>query len=210
MDKKLITKLNFFLIFLVYMMATAALSQEIIVSDNFSDQDSGWESFSDEDGSVAYEDGWLYIMDTTNKDKTTKSCLKQQFSDFVLDVDTKLIEGSDDNWHVIYCRMTDLDNNYGFGISADGYYAMDRWVDGERTWLIAPTESAYINKGVDNANHIQIKCVGEELSFFVNEHLLGTIPDSFHEAGDICLAARAMSGTFTKIAYDNFVLTAPD
>lgn len=210
MDKKLIIKLNFILIFLVYMVATAALSQEVIASDDFSDRDSGWQTFIDEDGSVAYEDGWLYIMDTTNEEKTTKSCLNQRFFDFVLNIDTKLVEGSDDNWHVIYCRMTDLDNNYGFGISADGYYAMDRWVDGERTWLVAPTESAYINTGVDIENHIQIKCVGNELSFFVNGHLLGTTSDPFHEGGDICLAARAMSGAFTNIAYDNFILTEPD
>jgi hypothetical protein len=209
MNKKLILRLNIVLIFLLYVVETTALSQEVMANDDFSDPSSGWDTFSDDDGSAAYQDGCLCIKDTTNLDKTTKSCFDEYFSDFVLDVDTRLVEGTDDNWHVIYCRLEDLDNNYGFGISSDGYYAMDKWVDGERTIFIGPAESEYIKAGRDVVNHIRIKCIGSDLSFYVNGHLLGKVSDSSHEGGNICLSARSFTGTFTEIAYDNFVVTEP-
>ena len=201
---------KFIYIIIFYAIIANAVSQELLFSDDFSDSESGWETFIDEDGSVAYEDGWLCIRDTSNEGKTTRSCFNEQFSDFVLDVDTKMIEGSDDNWHVVYCRFDSLDNNYGFGISADGYYAMDKWVDGERSLFIEPTESPYINIGKNVANHVHIECVGQDLSFSINGHLLIRAIDSSHEVGAICLASRALTGNFTKIAYDNFVLTEPE
>ena len=210
MIKKLMISLKIILIFFVYSIIATAIAQDVLISEDFSNPSSDWDIFSDEDGSVAYQNGLLCIIDTNNVEKTTKSCINGYFSDLVIDVDTKLIGGSDDNWHVVYCRLDDLDNNYGFGISSDGYYAMDKWVDGERTWFIGPTESEYINVGIALTNHIHIECIGQELSFSVNGHLLGKATDSSHEAGSICLAARTLSGSLTEVAYDNFVLTKPE
>jgi hypothetical protein len=206
MDKKVIF---ISIITLIYVLIAIALSQEIIVYDDFSDPASGWNTFSGENGSVAYQDGWLVIKDTTNVNNNTKSYLNRYFSDFVIDLDTKLIEGSEDNWHTVYCRFQDMNNNYGFSISSDGYYGMDKWVEGNRNWFVYPTESEYIERGIESVNHIRIECVGDHLSFYVNDHLLVDVSDTSFDGGDIGLAASSMIGTFTKIAYDNFVVTEP-
>jgi hypothetical protein len=207
MDKRLIIEFNIFIILVA--QAESGLSQDVIMYDDFSDPESGWQTFTDETGSVFYKDGWLYLKDLTKLDNTTRSCFDRHFSDFVLDVDTKLVEGTDDNWHIVYYRMQDQNNGYGFAISSDGYYMMDKWIDGERMFFTGPTESDYIKIGREITNHIRIACTGNDLSFYVNDNLLGVTSDPSFEGGNICLAARSLSGSSTTISFDNFTIIGP-
>lgn len=101
------------------------------------------------------------------------------------------------------------DNDYDFAISADGYYTIVKWVNGNDTVFAGPTFSSYINQGVGAVNLIHIECIGNSLSLSVNGHLLTTATDTTFSGGDICLAASALAGTFTEIAFDNLVITEP-
>ena len=184
-------------------------AHEILFSDDFSDESSGWVTFDDYDGRVIYRDGCLYVKDSAVDEHTIGSESQRYFTDFILEVETWLVDGNDDNWHAVSCRYKDDDNYYGFAIGADGYYTVRKWVDGDSTTFVAPTYSGYINQGVGAVNLIHIECIGSSLSLSVNGHELASVTDTALNGGDIALCANALAGTFTEVAFDNIIVTKP-
>ena len=125
-----------------------------------------------------------------------------------MEVETKLVAGTDENWHMVICRYQDSDNYYSFRTSADGYYSIYKIVNGNWITLASVTYSSYINQGVGAVNLIHIECIGSSLSMSVNGHLLweGTDTDATLSEGTIVLGTFAFSDPFTEIAFDNFVV----
>jgi uncharacterized repeat protein (TIGR02543 family) len=185
--------------------------REVLFLDDFSDEAGVWDTFSNEDGSVAYENGWLYLLNYASAGVVTDTYAHQYFTDFVLEVETRLVGGTDDNWHQVFCRNQDDDNYYEFSISADGYYYVSRYIGGVEVLLTGAeaTYSSYIHQGQGLTNLIHVECMGSILSLSVNGHVLATITDATFTGGDIGLAASALSGTFTEIAFDNIVVSEP-
>ena len=182
---------------------------EVLFSDDFSDESSGWVTYDEYDGRIAYLNGCLYVKDYTVPEWGVYCESQHYFTDFILEVETWLVGGTDDNWHVVECRFSDEDNYYDLDISADGYYEIVKFVNGNRTVLVWPTYSSYINQGVGAVNLIHIECIGSNLSLSVNGHLLEEVTDATFTGGDIALAAYAFAGTFTEVAFDNIIVTKP-
>lgn len=186
------------------------VEKEVLYSDDFSDGASGWDTFDDEDGRVSYEGGWLNITNYTSAEFGTYSLAHQYFTDFILEVETKLVAGTDDNFHTVAVRYDEYENYYQFAISADGWYEVDAIVEGEtQDVIVGPTRSAHIIQGQDAVNLIRVECVGSTFKLSVNGHLLWEFTDTRFQAGDIALAGASLSGTFTEVAFDNIVVTAP-
>ncbi len=186
-----------------------AVGPTVLFSDDFSDPHSGWVTYNGSDGQVRYQDGYFYIKDYTSPVATMYGESQRYFADFVLEVETWLIGGTDDNWHSLACRWQSEGNYYDFGISADGFYEIIKFVASETIPLVYPTSSPYINQGVGAVNLIHIECIGNSLSLYVNGHFLDAVTDSAFSGGDICLAANALTGSYTEVAYDNLVITEP-
>ena len=184
---------------------------EVLFSDDFSDESSGWVTYDEYVGRVAYLNGCLYVKDYTAYEGTMYGESQRYFTDFILEVETWLVGGTDDNWHIVGCRFRDEDNYYDLGISADGYYAIIKWIGGDQVPLTGPTPiySTYINQGQGVTNLIHIECIGSTLSLSVNGHLLAEVTDAAFTGGDIALAANALAGTFTEVAFDNIIVTKP-
>jgi len=194
---------------LVAHFKTILTASEVLFSDDFSDEGSGWDTFSDEDGSVFYMNGWLHLTNYYSAPFATHTWAHQYFTDFILEVETKLVRGTDNNWHSVVCRIQDSQDNYDFGISADGYYAIIKRIDDEETIFVGPTYSTYIDQGVGAVNLIHIECMGSDLSLSVNGHLLEEVTDATFAGGDITLGASALTDTFTEVAFDNIVVSEP-
>jgi uncharacterized repeat protein (TIGR02543 family) len=177
----------------------------VLFSDDFSSDNHVWDTFSNGDGSVSYENGWLHIVNTTWAELPTITRAHRYFTDFILEVETKLVDGAIDNWHSVGCRYQDDGNYYEFSISADGYYCIAKWVDGDWTYLLEAAQSSYINTGTNAVNLMHIECIGSSLSLSVNRHLLGQVTDTTYSGGDIALAASGLTGPpeYTEIAFDN-------
>ncbi len=190
---------------------TIPTGPEVLFSDDFSDESSGWVTYDEYDGRVIYHDGCLYIKDYTVPEWTMYAESQRYFTDFVLEVETWLVGGTDDNWHAVSCRFEDEENNYSFGISADGHYAILKHIDGDQVPLTGstPIYSTHIKQGQDVINLVHIECIGSSLSLSVNGHLLEEVTDTTFTGGDIALSANALAGTFTEVAFDNIVVTEP-
>ena len=183
---------------------------KILFSDDFSDENSGWDTYSNESGWVKYQDGWLHMKAYTSGDIEIDSYANQHFTDFVLEVETKFVDGTDDNWHSVCCRVDDQNNYYEFSISADGYYRLAVWMMDED---IDPsnhtTFSSHILQGRDAINLLRVECVGDNLRLLVNGHLLTEMTDNRLTGGDITLGVASLADTYSEIAFDNLVITEP-
>ena len=182
----------------------------VLLSDDFSDPSSGWDTYSDEEGSAFYQDGWLHLRDEKYTEFGEDSYAHQYFTDFILEVETKLVDGSDYNWHTVAVRCAEEGNGYWFGVGADGTYTIVRFVDYVvDAYLKDSTRSIHILKGKGVTNSIHIECIGSNLSLSVNGHLLAEVTDNTYAGGDIALGAdSAGSSDFTEVAFDNIVVTA--
>jgi len=181
----------------------------VLFSDDFSNETGVWDTYDAEHGSVFYEDGCLHLINNNPAEFATGTWANQYFTDFTLEVETRLVAGTDNNWHMVQCRQQAGSNYYRVGISADGYYFVSKYVDGDRTSLASSTYSSHINQGVDAVNLIHIECIGSNLNLLVNGHLLWQGADATFTGGDIVLVANAFAGTFTEIAFDNIVVSEP-
>ncbi|MFQ5925729.1 MAG: family 16 glycoside hydrolase, partial [Dehalococcoidia bacterium] len=186
------------------------VASPVLFSDDFSDRSSGWDIYSNEEGSAYYGDGRFHVRDEAFGDYSENSYAGQYFTDFVLEVETKLLGGTDENWYGVMSRIDQLGNGYYFDISADGYYEIVKFANGNPIVLREPTLSIHINKGQHVTNLVRIECIGSTLSLSVNGHLLATVTDSTFTGGDIALRVDSIGGPQpTEVAFDNIVVTAP-
>jgi hypothetical protein len=132
-----------------------------------------------------------------------------EFDDAIIDVDVRLAEGTADNWQTVECR---IDGNYYYdlGISADGYYIIDVWIDGvQHEKSLGPTPSPYIVTGAAAVNSLHVECIGNRLSLSVNGNLLAELEDNAILSGGVGLSVNALAETFSEAAFDNFRVAAP-
>ena len=181
----------------------------VLFEDDFSEDTGDWLLFSDQEGSATCENGWLHVRDNPAGLACACYLTGVQFDDFVLEVDTKLVDGSNYNWHTITARDGggELANYYRFDIGSDGTYDIAKWVDDVLT-ILADGSSNRVRPGRGATNHIRVECVGSYLSLSVNGHLLAEVSDSSHIAGDIALGCDAPQ-TSSEVAFDNLVVSAP-
>jgi hypothetical protein len=187
----------------------SAVLAPILFEDDFSDPTSGWWTGSTDDGWVRYQDGELRMLNYTTAARITSSQPGQSFTDLVMEVESRLVDGSDDNWHGLSCRYVDSENYYIMQFSADGYYSGAAKVEGEITEFAEPSPSEAINLGEGATNVARLECVGSNLRFLVNGTLLIDVTDTKLTEGDIELRANSLGGEYSEIAFDNLVVSAP-
>jgi hypothetical protein len=181
----------------------------VLFSDDFSDPSSGWTTGGYEPGWVFYQDGWLHLEDYKSEGSCTYSNLYLDFSDFTLEVETRLVAGTENNWHTVYCRCVDDNNCYEFSISADGYYQIELWRDGELTSLTGePRRSNLIKLGQGVTNLMRVECEGSTLSLYVNGRLLVETTDDTFSSGYVSLGVTSYEDNGSEVAFDNFVIMA--
>ncbi len=185
----------------------------VMFSDDF-DEDvrCGWAEF---DGSDAAEiaNGVMTISVGTNGQIAWTNPHKS-FTDGEIQVVTRQISGSSNNAYGAICRYVDDQNFYIFLISGDGYYAIGKYQSGfSQVQYLTGTDPNFfvpsdsINQGVA-ANQLRVRCVGNQLSLYVNGDLLQTVEDSTFIEGDIGLVAGAFEDGRVVIEFDN-VRVAP-
>jgi hypothetical protein len=194
----------------VTVTANFEATPEVLFSDDFSDEAGVWDTGSTEDGSVFYENGWLHVVDYTGGPAIITRA-HQHLTDFILEVETKLVGGTEFNVHEVICRDQNTANGdyYAFDISATGYCTIARFINGNGIALVEVAYSSYINQGVDVVNLIHIECIGSNLRLSVNGHVLATAVDTTFSGGDIGLGADSEEASSTEIAFDNITVIRP-
>ena len=133
------------------------------------------------------------------------------FTDFVLDVEARLVTGDPAGTMGVLARMQDNTQFYRFAITGTGLYLVERrnadgsWTRYEEDWAMSPS----IQTGVNAVNRLRIVAQGATMRFYVNETLLQEVTDSQYTAGVIALEAGTYGQPGMQVVFDNLVVKRP-
>ncbi|MFH1524789.1 MAG: zinc ribbon domain-containing protein [Chloroflexota bacterium] len=191
---------------------TATAKYNTLFHDDFSDPNSGWESYENDNGSAGYESGG-YRLNVVTANWLIWDTLPDIFqNDIRIEVDATKIDGPDDNGFGVICRFQDNSNYYYLGISNDGYAAIYKSIQG--TLSVISSEDGKWQK-VDGIypgsanNHIRADCVGNTLTLYANGAQIATATDDSFTGGQVSLAAGTFEMGGVDILFDNFFVYRP-
>lgn len=182
----------------------------VIYQDDFTDPDSGWDVYDEEDTLAQYSDGEYRVgVYRTDYVAWGNPSLEREFADFTVEADARQVEGPlGSNFGLLVRYQPDNENFYWFEISSDGYYSVDLLRDGQWVTLVDWDTSDAIRQGLGATNHLQVECAGSQFRFSVNGSLLVTVTDSAFPSGNIGLAAGTFDEPGTVVHFDNIVVSS--
>jgi hypothetical protein len=181
----------------------------VLYQDDFSNPNSGWDTWNQNGSLVAFQNGGLRILvNEIQYDYWSRP--RVHFNDSRAEVDVRKQAGPDDNDFGILCRFRDQNNYYAFLISSDGYYGIVK-VKNSKYAVISGKSLQYsdtIQKG-QASNHLRAECIGQTLTLTVNGKKLAEAQDTDFSAGEIGLTAGAYNTPGVDVSFDNFVVYKP-
>lgn len=182
---------------------------KVMYSDGFSDPESGWKVWAEDDSFVAYSDGTLRFM-VSEPYLEVWSHPNKHYYDTLIFVTAELAGGTDDNHYGLICRYQDAGNYYAFLISSDGYAGILKMKDGQVEMLSEPTMEyqEVIRQGMAE-NDIAAGCVGNRLGLVVNGENIYEVEDGDFSEGDIGLMVGSHAEGGVDVRFDNLVVLRP-
>ena len=178
----------------------------ILMLDDFSDPESGWEVSESEYGRAAYEQGG-YVVEAYQDGEYYWGVAYVDYSDIRIDVEVTVLqtpENLNDTFGVD-CRIQENGDGYGFRISSDGMAAIMVYVDTQSNPLVDwfKTDAVFTDGSV---NTLTAVCQGTHLDFLVNGiNVAEAVDDTFY-TGDIALSAASYEAEPVKVLFDNLVI----
>ena len=185
---------------------TQSLVPQILLTDDFEDSASGWETYEDETGHAGYSNGG-YLVESTQSGKTMWGTAGVEFSDIRIDVETETLSAPENgnNAFGIDCRIQSNGDGYSFHISSDGWFTILKFENKQSITLYDWTQTDAVQQGLTK-NQLAAICQGNRLSFEVNGILLAEISDSSFSSGDIALSASTFEADPTSVRFDDIVV----
>ena len=176
------------------------------LQDDFSDPNSGWSVFDNENGSGSYLNNEFNIL--IKKDHTFLwSIVDNSFDDVITTVKTSILSQTGAGDRGVLCRYKDSINYYYLGISEEGYFGIFKKVAGVYTplinWQYSPAISKYAPVTLTAA------CVGNTLTLGVDGVALGQVKDSAFSHGDVGLAAGSWVDAGFEAAFSSLEVRSP-
>lgn len=191
-----------------YATAVVPGSEEpfILMKDDFSNLNSGWETYSGEYGTAGYEQGG-YLVSAIISNEYNWGVAGVNFDNVRIEVDATVLEAPNnlEDGFGVDCRIQDNGDGYGFRIASDGMAEIVLFSDGESTALYEWTESTAVR--VDGAtNHITAICQGSHLSLLVNDEFVAEVVDDTFSTGDLALSAISYSDDPVEVLFDDIIV----
>ncbi|MBN2503536.1 MAG: hypothetical protein JXB38_22355 [Anaerolineales bacterium] len=181
--------------------ATVPDAQGRLYYDDFSSRETRWPQSEDELGLTDYEDG-AYRIRVDEPSYYLWGLTGEAFDDVRLEVDVETVSAVEGGEAGVICRFQDVDNYYFFILRPDGSYAALKMQAGELQIMYMDQDAA-IQTGAA-ANHLSVTCVGEELSYSVNDVQLVEITDADFPEGDVGLIAGTNADGGMDARFDEF------
>lgn len=177
--------------------------------DDFSDPDSGWWAWEDDNLAFDYNSGNYRIQVKRASRFVFPRAPSVTCADCSIEVEAWRSTGGGSRYGILFGYGGYLEF-YAFVIRPDEQeyylrrYDRDRWVT-----LIPYTYSPYINTGF-NHNRLRVTREGSQIKLYVNDHYLVSYPDSTYTGGRrVGVIARSMSEVPVWLRYDDFTVWGP-
>ena len=184
-------------------------NKDILLEDDFSNDTTGWEIVNNVYELKGYSSAG-YLISINNQGGRSISTTGLQFTDSIIQVETRKLTGSSDSYIGIVCRYQDNQNYYRFFVTPDGYTGIVRVVKGESSTL--PGGKMNYNHDVvqdDGINLLEVSCVGSQLKLMVNNKLAVSAEDDQLKQGDVGLFAETGQDGPGSFIFNKFLVTKP-
>jgi parallel beta-helix repeat protein len=178
--------------------------------DDFTAPHPGWWTGTDENGRVWMEQGELRLRNETTAVFATHTEPGLWLADVIVEVESRLVGGTDNNWIDLMCRRQSEDEHYIAGYSSDGFVRAQAQVAGETIYYVDVTQSDAILTGTGSTNRLQLDCIGCQIRLWVNGTLVAEFTDTVLRDGDVGVAVSALDGEYSEVAFDNFRVNQPE
>ncbi|MFA6372929.1 MAG: hypothetical protein WCW68_09915 [Methanothrix sp.] len=181
------------------------LKGQLLYEENFSTSKGSLWAGSSDDNWTYYFDNGRYKMVVYRMNSWKSYATRNNYSNFIMDVQARQEGGTNDNVYGAIIRKVDWNNYYNFLISGDGYYQIAIRENGK--WSPASWKrSDAINMG-NATNLIRVICNDDAFSFYVNDVLLEEYKDSSFSSGNIGLTAGTNYAIGSaKVSFDNLTI----
>jgi hypothetical protein len=130
-------------------------------------------------------------------------------SNFVPEVDGRVVQGEKPGRYGLVFRLVDNDNYYLYRVDNKACCRRSKLVKDESEMLIGWTHSPHIGTG-DSVHRLSVVARGQEVSLYVNGQLLETVADGLFEQEELGLAVVGGVGSYedppVEIAFDNLTV----
>lgn len=156
----------------------------VVYAEDFSAGPGEWSEFSSARAATRAADG-TYRFDVRGGDWSLDGYLERDFTDVVIDADVRFNELPPESIVGLACRTDDELNQYLFLMSADGFYTVMVFADGEFEELVPWDTLLSIDTQPGAVNHLHVECVGDLLRFEVNGLPVAEVADSRLTRGQV-------------------------
>lgn len=193
-------------------LPSAVDNASVLYRDSFVVGETGpWQVEGDALGRTAVLDEQLVIQVNAPAMIQFATLSEPLFSDFVLQVDGRILVGVPQSSYGVLFRMQSATQFYRFSITGDGQYMVERRnADGSWTRFVPDwTSTPAINQGVGAVNQLRITATGSNMRFYVNDTLLQQVVDDQYASGTMGLDAGTFGHPELQVAFDNLVVSRP-
>ncbi len=175
-----------------------------IISDDFSDKDSGWGQFIYPEGAAVYKDN-AYQISIHIPNSDIFITYPRIYINTVVQADVNKVKGSDDNNFGLICRFKDERNFYAGQISSDGYAGIFKVKNGDYQ-LVGQEKMVPVPAilGGSAVNQVRFECIQDTLTLIVNGEAAETQTDETFVSGEVGMIAGTISGYEGVFQFDNF------
>ncbi len=191
-------------------------SGQALYLDDFSNPDSGWDVYDEENAAVGYEgDKYFIAIKRNNWLAWANAEPALDLENVIIEVEAVLEQGpADDKAEFgVICRYQDSKNYNYFSVRVDGYAAIIRMNEGDQVVISSADkkyQSAAAIKSGQAANHIRASCIGDKLELYINGELAAQAQDDAPlPSGDVGLIAGAYDEANVRFTFDNMLVSVP-
>ena len=180
---------------------------DVLYQENFANNTSGWDRVLNDGGIMDYDGGGYRILVRGEK-MNFWSTPPGNFGDVRVEADVTKLNGPDENRAGLMCRYQN-GNHYFFIVSNDGFYAIGKFVDGQA--ILVGQEIMVPNAVIqtEGMNHLRADCIGDTLTFYVNDTQVASTQDADLATGGVGVLAGSFEEPGVDVLFQNFVVIQP-
>lgn len=188
---------------------TAPAHGAVLFADDFSEIPNGWGVNVLPETAVSYEQGGLRIL-IREAQTDAWSVAGKDFSDAVVEVTARRLDGPDNNLIGLICRYQDRQNFYMLFVSSDGYYGIG--LQEKNSYRLLGVEQLQYSPVIQASQaeyRVRAICQGSELVLYLGDWKLFEVTDDTFKDGDVGVIAGAYDTPGVDILFDDFSVSQP-
>lgn len=179
---------------------------DIILSDDFSDNNNDWAVGESSNASVAITGGQM-VINVDHDNYLVWSDLPGIYDSLIMGVNAQVLESAFDGDFGMICGYQDSENFIGMEITEDGYYGIWKYQDDEYIQLVDWAYSTIVAAG--GPYSLAVYCGSDRLALAVNGTLLAETVDYDYVPGQVGLTAGCFNYPYLSVGFDDFTIYEP-